>query len=70
MNKTTKSQREQWQARASELIRLEPDGTCPNREAVKRQLQEEYGISYQSAQTAVIHAIMKARYKIMRQRGG
>lgn len=61
MNRTTPKQRAVWIQTAARLIELNEEGVCTNMQNVVSQLIKLYSISRASANTATVHAIMRAR---------
>lgn len=63
MNTTKKADRDKWIARAAQLQVMDADTIVTNRRSVIDTLMAEFGISRDSARTALMHASMRERYR-------
>lgn len=63
MNTTKKIDRDKWIARATKLQIMDADTVVTNRQNVIDTLMAEFGISRNSARTALMHASMRERYR-------
>ena len=65
MNTTTKAQRDQWRWRATQLIKMDHETRVTNVYAVQAQLMREYGVSRDSALSAIAQAVLVIRGKMI-----